>query len=108
MTVKFKKEGQFWFPIYDGWHCKRCEQIVMLPRLLRASERSKNPIEVMPKHDLHCPFRDSEDLDVFRTDFYSRKRPFKDFASTVLTKPEVPKRKPPKSEHSPRLRHITG
>jgi hypothetical protein len=34
-------------------------------------------------HTPHCPFRGYEDSDVFRVEFYSRKRPAKD---VVLTK----------------------
>ena len=59
------------------------------------SPGTRQPVEIMSMHSVHCPFRGQEDMDVFRADFYSRKRPAGEF---------VPKRKPPKAERGPQRR----
>jgi len=124
MKIEFRKEQGLDFPTYDGWRCLRCDQIVMLPTLLK-QKRARNhpsnptpgfspqlpqnrrklgtpglpgspgirqPVEIMPMHSIHCPFRGQEDMDVFRGEFYSRKRPAEEF---------LPKRKPPRADRTP-------
>ena len=107
MKITFQKINGIAFPLYGTLHCLRCDQIV-----LSLTKRLKRGTEVMPMHTRHCPFRGYEDTDVFRHEFYTRKRSAKDFllpkrTETQLVAERVPvPRKPPKSVR-PAARTVT-